>query len=182
MRNLSPYEINLGSTWYLVHSGLLVWDGHTRSREHMWTPKPSSKLSWKKVLAWATNQESQCCNHLVERLNLQHREEGLCYGTYPLAKNFCFATRLLLLCDISVGGPVQDPAVLVSGVLLSKLMFLWSVAIVMLTHLEGDSKESHRQHLLDLFSCAVSFDDNWSLVSSSTLYDWNMSWREIMVF
>jgi hypothetical protein len=127
----------------------------------MRTLKLSSKLSWKKVLGWVTNQESQCCNHLVEALNLQHREEGLCYGTYPLATIFCFATRLLLLCDISVGGPVQDPAILLSTPnLLSKLMFLWSAAIVMLTHLERDSKESHRQHLLDLLSCAVSFDDN----------------------
>jgi hypothetical protein len=25
------------STWYLVQGGLLVWDGHTRSREHMRT-------------------------------------------------------------------------------------------------------------------------------------------------
>jgi hypothetical protein len=94
----------------------------------MRTLKLSSKLSWKKILGWATNQESQCCNHLVEGLNLQHREEGLCYGTYLLATNFCFATRLLLLCDISVGGPVQDPTVL-----LPKWCFVVQINVFMVS-------------------------------------------------
>lgn len=102
------------------------------------TPDPGSTwehwswaASWagKKVLGWATNQESQCCNHLVEGLNLQHMEEGLCYGTYPLATNFCillpgfFCSVILVLVD-----QLQDPTVL-----LPKWCFVVQINVFMVS-------------------------------------------------